>query len=162
MPNTGVLGAALLCEEPAPIVVEVEACLLSRPATFSRRKPKEETIARLVNRREHMSPASLISNTLKLASSHPLLLLRVREAEEQKASLVRKRQSGVAYYSKFNRARHGKTRDDDDDREPEEPTDGGSRSKVDCCIGVPVDTQSTAIKSEVVAQPVAKKEPVGD
>ena len=142
MPKAGVLGAALLGEEPAPKVVEVAI--------------------EAVNRREHMSPASLISNTLKLARSHPLLLLRVREAEEQKASLVRKRQSGVAYYFKWKRARHGKTRDDDDDREPDEPTDGGSRSKVDCCIGMSVDTQPTAIKSEVVAQPAAKKEPAGD
>ena len=87
----------------------------------------------------------------------------MREAEERKASLVRKRQSGVAYYSKWKRARrHGKTRDEDDDREPDEPTDGSSRSKVDCCIGVSVDMQPTAIKSEVVAQPAAKKEPAGD
>ena len=97
----------------------------------------------MVNRREHMSPASLISNTLKLAHSHPLLLLRVREAEEQKAFLVRKRQRGMAYYSKWKRARHGKTRGDIDGRELDEPTDGGSRS-------------------EVVTQPADKKEPAGD
>ena len=105
MPKAGVVGAALLGEEPAPIVVEVEAYLRCRPPRFSRHEPHEDYIVRLVNRREHMSPASLISNTLKLAHSHPLLLLRVREAEERKASLVRNRQSGVAYYSKWKRAR---------------------------------------------------------
>ena len=99
MPNAGVLGAALLCEEPAPIVVEVEACLLSRPATFSRRQPKEDFVVRLVNKREHLSPASLISNTLQLAHSSPLLLLHVREAEERKASLVRKHRNSLADYS---------------------------------------------------------------
>ena len=144
------------------IVVKVEAYLRCRPTRFSRHEPHENYIVRFVNRREHMSPASLISNTLELARSHPLLLLHVREAEERKASLVRKRQHSVAEYSKWKRARHRKTRDDNDDREPDEPTDGGSRSKYYCCIGVSVDTQPTAIKSEVVAQPVVKKEPAGD
>ena len=60
MPSAGVLGAALLGEEPAPTVVEVEACLLSRPAKFFRREPKEDFVARLVIEREHMSPASLL------------------------------------------------------------------------------------------------------
>ena len=112
MPKTGVLGAALLGEEPAPKVVEVEACLLSRPATFCHREPKEDFVARLVIEREHMSPASLISNTLQLAHSCPLLLLHVRDAEERKASLVRKHRSSLADYSTWKRTRHGKTRDD--------------------------------------------------
>ena len=110
-----------------PIAVEVEACLLSRPAKFFRREPTKDVVARLVNQREHVSPASLISNTLELARSHPLLLLHVREAEERKASLVRKHQH---QHSKWKRARHDKTRADNDDREPDEPTDGGSRSEV--------------------------------
>ena len=66
MPNARVFGAVLLGEEPAPmpIVVEVEACLLSRPAKFFRREPMEDVVARLVSQREHVSPASLISNML--------------------------------------------------------------------------------------------------
>ena len=96
MTKTGVLGVVLLGEEPAPIVVEVDAYLRFRATRFSRHEPQEDYIVRFVNRREHMSPASLISNTLKLAHSYPLLLLRVREAEERKASLVRKHPRGVA------------------------------------------------------------------
>ncbi len=117
------LGASLFGKVPAPIVVEVETCLLSRPGTFFRREPTEVFVNRLVHQCEHMSPAMLICNTLELARTHPLLLLRVREAEERKAILARKREVSNATY-KLKKARHGKDPDTDDDgREPDEPAD---------------------------------------
>lgn len=78
------------------LLVSVPARCLRRPNTFFKTEPTEQNIVRVTETRRTMSVEALVSHTLELASSHPLMLLRVREREEHNHSFAHKRAAAIS------------------------------------------------------------------
>ena len=108
------MGLALFGHEPDDTVdVEVRVSQLTPPKRFFRREPAKKVVDNLVDARQFMSLADHAKSTLNLAQSHPLLLLRVREAEERVVLLRRKRVSEAKRCEAKKKGRHGRCRDEE-------------------------------------------------
>ena len=96
------------------ILVEVQRGPI-RTGYFRSKEPTEAQVTEVVQMRAGLSLEHLVLQTITLATSHPILLLRVREKEEHLQKAERKRRGSALSYAVKKRARP-------EDRE--DPADG--------------------------------------